>query len=128
LNDTAKLVITVTDPPPNFSLGADTTICNSEVLKLCAPTGNYLYSWSNGRSDSCIVVDTEACYNLRLAYPNGCASFDTLCLSIDLCLSVEEQTQPIASIYPNPANNALTITFNNNQSTQIEVYDVGGIS
>ena len=64
-------------PVPSFQLGADTSLCNGQVLHLnpTLPPGNYL--WSTGNNSSTVNVSSAGLYWLQVSN-NGCAFRDSI--------------------------------------------------
>lgn len=64
-------------PPPSFTLGVDTSLCNHQVLKLnpSLPKGNYL--WNTGSSFPSIDITTSGVYWLQVS-SQGCTKRDSI--------------------------------------------------
>ena len=69
---------------PVFSLGKDTTICQSQLLTLTAPLAypNAFYSWSTGVTTQAINVGSAGKYWLELKDQYGCKNRDTIAVNI----------------------------------------------
>src|SRR5690606_32649654 len=63
--------VVVINPPPTFSIGTDTTICEGALLTLQAPRG-YTYQWSTGSTEQQVVVKQAGQYSVTVT--NACGS------------------------------------------------------
>jgi len=72
----------------NVELGADTTICENEFLALDASTNAESYQWSNGSTDSILVVNQDGVYAV-IAKLGGCAVRDTVEINMERLPHVE---------------------------------------
>ncbi len=70
---------------PVVDLGEDTMICHFDSLELVAPSGMDIYSWSNGSSNTSIVVKQANKYILILE-KGPCIVSDSINLLLDTCL------------------------------------------
>lgn len=64
---------------PVFSLGPDTTLCNTQTLNLSPNVAGGVYLWNNGASTAQRQLDQPGTYWLEINL-NGCARRDTLVL------------------------------------------------
>jgi hypothetical protein len=91
-------------PLPEFSLGADTVICDTASIVLEAFVEGATYQWSDGSESASIEVDEEGEYTVLVTL-NGCSSEDEISVGLINCtlsvLSEAEKNQ--FTIYPNPA-------------------------
>jgi gliding motility-associated-like protein len=64
-------------PPPSFTIGTDTTLCNHQTLQLrpSLPAGNYL--WSTGIHTAAIDITSPGLYWLQVT-SQGCAKRDSI--------------------------------------------------
>jgi|694.fasta_scaffold03172_10 gliding motility-associated-like protein len=62
--------------PPNVNLGADTALCEGQVLVLDAGTPGATYAWSNGSSGRYLNVHTAGTYSVSVN--NGCVRSDAI--------------------------------------------------
>ncbi len=65
---------------PVFSLGADTTLCDGEVLNLKVSVPNATYLWSTGSTASSVAVDSPGVYWLSVD-DSSCVSTDSITVS-----------------------------------------------
>ena len=65
---------------PVFSLGADTSKCLANVIRLSSPIVAASYSWNTGNSADFIDVNSPGSYSLRVT-SNGCSFGDTIIIS-----------------------------------------------
>ncbi|MCD4731337.1 MAG: PKD domain-containing protein, partial [Bacteroidales bacterium] len=69
-------------PNPTIDLGNDTLICTGDNLILNAGSGYISYLWSNGSTDTSIVVDTSAIYWVEVENEFGCSAIDSILVEI----------------------------------------------
>ena len=75
------MVVGTLPPVPQLSLGTDTLICAGELVTLSIPFSDVSISWSNGSSESEIVVSGPA--SVFASIENVCGvSYDTLQISL----------------------------------------------
>jgi gliding motility-associated-like protein len=87
LTDTISDTITVTQIyPPIVNLGPDTSICAGKSITFNAGSGNNIYHWQNGSSDSLFMATTTGIYSVTVT--NQCGS--------------DADSVRIINIYPNP--------------------------
>ena len=73
-------------PPPPIYLGADTTICEGDVLMLSAGiTPGVTYLWQDGSTGSSYFVDRSGVYYILISNECGTVS-DTITIGTDPCL------------------------------------------
>ncbi len=68
-------------PSVNFSLPADTTLCNDEKILLNPGVTNASYIWQDGSSNSAFQVTKAGEYWVRINSSNGCTKSDTIVVS-----------------------------------------------
>ncbi len=70
-------------PKPNFTITADTSICQGEYMTLTA-TGGAAYFWSNGSSGSAINVspDSTTTYTVEIITLSGCTVIDSVTIDV----------------------------------------------
>lgn len=61
-------------PAPVLALGADTSICQGDALKLDAGAGYASYQWNTGATDERILVTAAGQYSVTVTGTNGCGS------------------------------------------------------
>jgi gliding motility-associated-like protein len=62
---------------PVINLGADTSFCTGDSLKLNAGLGFSFYLWNNGSTGRQIVVKNAGVYSVTGTTADGCKSYDT---------------------------------------------------
>ncbi|NQX93060.1 MAG: T9SS type A sorting domain-containing protein, partial [Flavobacteriales bacterium] len=113
-----------------FSLGNDSTICEDATLVLSGPTG-LNYEWQDGSTNQFFVVDAEDLelgnytYILNVATNDGCEAVDVIEITIDACTNVLESEALALNVYPNPAQNRLTLQTSV-MPDRVEVYNAYG--
>jgi chitodextrinase len=111
-------------------LGNDTTLCLNQDIILTAGTFDS-YSWNTGQLTETIQVGPFVSSGLQTyileATLGSCQGSDTLVITIDNCLSVENY-ENLLSIFPNPSNGHFFVTFDVNHfiKNEITILDVSG--
>ena len=59
---------------PVCTITGNTSICQGQATKLCAPAGCTKYLWSNGATTNCITVSTAGTYTVTTTNAAGCTS------------------------------------------------------
>ncbi len=77
---------------PLVDLGADRTVCGSEILDAENPGSSYL--WSTGAVSQTISVSTTGSYWVRVTSGNGCIDRDTVAITVSPAPTIT--TQPIS--------------------------------
>jgi len=110
--------------PLSIASGNDTTICPGHSISLGAETtawggsGEYLYTWFpiDGLDDPTSANPTatpeeSTQYILTVVDANGCQITDSINVTIDLCLGIENRNllQEMV-IYPNPSSGRITLS------------------
>ncbi len=100
------------------------TICAGNQAVLTA-SGASTYTWSSGDSGATITLTptVSALYTVT-GFLNGCSAKTNVFVIVKACTSLEEQLKESVKIYPNPANQFLSLDFDavSGQKT-VEVYD-----
>lgn len=79
-SDTATLVL---DPFPQADLGNNLTLCAGNFLTFNQPVGQGAqFQWSNGSSDTLLVVNASGTYWAIATNANGCVASDTVTVTI----------------------------------------------
>lgn len=109
-------------------LGSDTTLCLNQNVIL--NPGLYdSYDWNTGQTTSSITVGPFAAaqtQNIIVEVTSGnCVGSDTLMVTVDNCLGVDEATDLLVSIFPNPANDLISIR-SAQEEVDIILFDISG--
>jgi hypothetical protein len=75
---------------PQFSLGADTAICQGGAVSISAPAG-YSYQWSNGQGGQTVSISQGGPVWVNVVAQNGNSSTDTLQVVVVSAPSVNQQ-------------------------------------
>lgn len=109
-SDTLEVIVYAN---PTVSLGQDTTVCaNNMPIELSAGNGFSTYDWNTNAESETIIAQIPGTYVVTVTDANGCMATDDLLLTVDNCLGMEETTAVEMVIYPNPAKDWMTISFN----------------
>jgi gliding motility-associated-like protein len=76
----ADTITITTNPLPVFSLGADTSLCEQQLLTLQVDINNGSYKWSTGSQTNSINVNKSGIYWLDASI-NGCTKRDSISIS-----------------------------------------------
>jgi hypothetical protein len=57
---------------------------------------------------------------------NGCSNSDTLVMTVDICIGITENTSSTFTVYPNPANNTITVSWSNADVKTLTLRDASG--
>lgn len=117
---------------PLVDLGADTSICEDQILILDAGNSGSNYLWSNGATSQTITIDASLLtpgngYNYQVTVTNssGCASTDAISVNILICSGIDDNFETVTAIFPNPAQDNITVTCANSIQ-RIEILDTKG--
>jgi hypothetical protein len=124
---TASGIVTVT-PSPTVSLGADTTLCEADfpfVLTASTSGANNQFTWSTGEQSQSISIATGGIYTVNVSNSNGCTASDVIQITSDPCASIEQLTDLVINIYPNPSSDVITIE-SNQEIKNVYLYDSNG--
>jgi len=112
-SDTARVHVY---PKPYIQPQSTDTVCADKSIILHAGPGNSSYLWSNGVTDSLVVVDTTGIglgnYMIWVyVTKDGCVSLDTALINFIRCnIGIEDYSATTTyRIYPNPAGESVTI-------------------
>ncbi len=78
--DTAVATVSLL-PPPVFSLGADTALCQGDTLLLEAPAGLQVGQWQDGSTGLSFTVAQAGDYVLQASNSEGCTGSDTIAVA-----------------------------------------------
>jgi PKD repeat protein len=130
--------ITNNAPTTNFTLSA-TTICAGEQVTFIDSSSNAPSNWSWSLAGA--LPDTSNNQSLAASFPIagtyaislttsnqfGTSTTITKNITVQVCTSVEENEKKLIKIYPNPANDILTVDVNVLQGIKtIEILDIQG--
>jgi hypothetical protein len=111
---------------PNINAGNDITICEYDFPATLNATGNGAQvEWSNGAATPFISVNEAGIYFVTTTAQNGCQATDSVIVSSDPCLGVDELNSTI-SIYPNPTNSSVKIQLDYLQNFTYELFNTDG--
>lgn len=123
----ASKINTITVVPlPNVVVIPD-TICSGETATLTAMGAN-TYSWSTGATTAIINIapTVSTIYNVTGTL-TGCSKKINAYVIVNGCVGIEELSKELIKIYPNPANQILTIDLHELATEKtIEIYDEFG--
>ena len=120
------------EPSPEFTLGADTTLCINHELELGIPEGFASYEWQDGSTSNTFMVDSTSAAlgeNFIIATvegDNGCSTTDTLKVTMETCAGIADNPLSQSRIYPNPVKEELYIELNSSGNVHISITDVNG--
>jgi hypothetical protein len=108
----------------NLNLNGVSTVCKTALpFTLNAPTGFISYLWSTGATSQNLPLTSIGTYSLLATDAFGCESRDTFYV-IDCILGINEtDAKNSFSIFPNPANEEVQISFSNPENGTIQVFN-----
>jgi len=128
--DTMNLSVFPESQP--IDLGDDTELCMDQTLLLDAGEGFTEYLWSNGTTEQTLLVTAgefapEAEIWVLATDENGCTSEDTIFITFDECVHVQDipHKETVFELFPNPASNQVTIRADD-AIEQLVVFDASG--
>lgn len=121
--------VTVLPGPSVLIIGAS-TVCAGQSLTLSA-LGATNYTWSTGSNSTAIVVSPQAStiYSLSGVAPGKiCPGKDTLSITVFTCTVLRSMDEALNGLllYPNPADNRLTVELPNTLPKHVSVSDATG--
>lgn len=106
------------------------TVCMDSLVILSggSPVGG---TWSGtGVTGSNFVANTAGSFTITYAFTdgNGCSSTATGTITVENCTSISEFSSNEMVVYPNPANDVITIAFGKVDASQVvvSIFDVSG--
>lgn len=127
-------VAVINYPDEDIMLISDTVICLSETIILSIEN-EFTYDnifWSDGAETNWNDANPEIGYmgnNPQFIYveaqSENCTFSDTIYIHFDICSNIEDFASGIIRIYPNPANEQITIS-SDEAIGEIKIYDITG--
>ncbi len=116
--DSISKVITV-HPPPQVSLGPDTSFAGSDTLVLDPGAGYLSYAWSTGDSTQTITLygsqlsPGDYMYFVEVTDTNGCTGTGWVMVTRkeDTTSIVRKAQKPLWEVYPNPCGDKLHVNL-----------------
>lgn len=114
------------NPLPAMSVSSG-TVCNGESATLTA-SGAGTYVWSSGSVNATEIVSPAISTQYTVTGTlNGCSQAIKTIVIVQQCVGIEELSKGAVKLYPNPANQLVTIAFNRPISDKkVELYDATG--
>lgn len=127
-NYTAHDTIVVSTWPTPFDLGADTTICEDDILYLYPGPGYLSYEWQDNTTTDSIQITVTGMYQVHVTDSSGCFFADHAFVSVENCSDISEiNGNEIFSVYPNPTSGELNIrTLADLRDIEMYISDVFG--
>ncbi len=116
-----KKVIVNSLPSGAVSASGPLTFCAGDSVTFTASSGNgYTYQWSknsvniNGATNISYTATTAGTYKVIVTKTNGCSKASANKIVTINCREDNESIQPFSlSVYPDPASDAITVSFDN---------------
>ncbi|WP_276978845.1 T9SS type A sorting domain-containing protein, partial [Flavobacterium filum] len=131
LEDTSIVVKVSQYPSPNPNLGNDTTIKKNKSLTLNAGIGTS-YLWSNGTTAQTLIIDGSATplgkksYKVTVTNGYGCIGSDSIFVTIEDNVGLQNLTKLGWKVYPNPASQNINILSPNDEHYTWQIIDIYG--
>jgi hypothetical protein len=120
--DSGVYTITVNDLP-TINIGPDTNLCGGPVT-LDAGAG-FSYLWHDQSTNQTITVSSPGVCWVQITDVNGCTNVDSM--YVEDCIGIQELTQYLLTVYPNPFTAILNVDFHGDASIDMLVIkDVNG--
>jgi hypothetical protein len=111
---------------PNVNAGNDITVCEYDFPVTLNASGNGAQVvWSNEVTTPFTSVSSGGTYWVTTTAQNGCQTSDTVIVTSDPCLGVEELNSSM-SIYPNPTYSSITIELDYTKDFTYKLYNTEG--
>ncbi len=101
---------------PDINL-VNSNLCNTETLVLDAGLGADHYLWNTGATTSSILLDGTTLslgvhtYNVHAWNDNGCNSYDTINVNVQVCSAITDIEKNGFKVYPNPTDGLFYIDY-----------------
>jgi trimeric autotransporter adhesin len=120
-------VTVIVNQLPNINAGVDQTVCINSSVTLTA-SGGLSYVWDNGVANNQSFTATETTtYTVTGTDVNGCVNTDMVTVTVDSCLSINENNIVALKVYPNPSTGLVTISADDFKGfTNVTVLDQVG--
>jgi hypothetical protein len=123
-------VIVTVNALPVVNLGADTTVCTSQLPFTLNAGGNFSsYFWSTGDPTQSTQVSATGTYIVTVVDSNGCEDQDDISVTVVFCSAThEQQLQGDLKMYPNPTQGLVNLEMNQFESGnyRVSVLNVDG--
>jgi hypothetical protein len=123
---TDSVSVSITTPVVN--LGNDFLMCLHHSNLLSAGTGFSDYLWSTGDTTSSISINGNTLgvgthlFVLTASDSNGCSNSDSITVTVDNCVGIQNNSNKLSAlIYPNPANQNVTIRFDLPEASEVQM-------
>ncbi len=116
--------VVITEPAPLVSTGTSTNAscytCNTGTATVISSGGSppHTYEWNNGATTSTIDSLMEGVYSVTVTDSNGCVVFNTVSVGFDVGVNELQIEDFKLQIYPNPANETVTIEYQATTTTK----------
>jgi PKD repeat protein len=116
----------------NLELGADTTICEGEVIEIggdFAGADTLSFLWiPTGDTISSIVVDTTGEYILQVTSDSGCVALDTIQIEVQARFTASVVVEPLLYCEGDTFNLSIAGTVSDTASFSWQFWDGGALS
>ena len=106
---------------PDFTLGNDTAISPGTTITLSVDTAIGNCSWSTGEYSNSIIISQAGTYNVTVSNQWECEVVDEINI---YNLSVENLSQDVVYVYPNPCTDYIHIKNNLNKKYTYELLNI----
>lgn len=123
-----NITINVGPSPTVSAISSTSVLCAGQSATLTA-SGAATYTWSTGSNSTSIVISPSVTttYTLDGSLLNNCSSSSIITQSVSLCTGVNNLAYASGiRIYPNPANDKITIVSENKVPMSIEITNTLG--
>jgi hypothetical protein len=113
-SDTVMITI---NTPPTVDLGADTVVLSGAVVLDAGAAASFM--WNTGATTQTILVTVSGTYYVTITDVFGCSATDTIMVTVPV--GINEAAADAISVYPNPAENYITIDLGSFAVTSVDI-------
>lgn len=120
------------DPIPELNMD-DSTICINHVIDLSATPGMDSYLWNTLDNTQTLTLNGADLgigthqFSVSVDFAGCTGQSDTITITVDECVGIEESNALVARIFPNPSSGLLTIEFAEGANiSSIEILEASG--
>ena len=125
----SQTILVSTTPTLVLNVSSSVAICEGAALDVNA-SGALTYTWSNGggNNPSTTYLPTSPWTYTVTGSNNGCIAKETIAVTIETCVGIKEihSQNNFFSVYPNPANDKLSVVSSSQSEVTLFVSDVSG--
>jgi hypothetical protein len=111
----------------NGTVGNSTGSNNGSInITVTGGVGAYTYLWSNNATTEDVSALSPGIYSVVVTDASGCSASSTFVISNSAGIATYDALNDQVLVYPNPANDYVTIEIDGFRIDKVEIYDVLG--